>query len=79
MTSLFWLSNVTGGESACAKGSFWRICWTQLLDSYIPTVDLPVGRLWRRAMWPPAPSGSRTLFITITGAEASPVQGGSPP
>ena len=46
MTSLFWLSNVTGGEVRLCEGEFLEDLLDQLLDSYIPTVDLPVGRLW---------------------------------
>lgn len=46
VTSLFWLSNVTGGEVRLCEGEFLEDLLDQLLDSYIPTVDLPVGRLW---------------------------------
>ena len=46
VTSLFWLENVTGGTARLCEGEFLEDLLDQLLDSYIPSIDLPVGRLW---------------------------------
>ncbi len=49
VTSLFWLENVTGGEVRLCEGDFLEELMDLLVDSYVPTIDLPVGRLWEES------------------------------
>ena len=46
VTSLFWLENITSGEIRLCEGDFVEELLDLLTEHYIPTIDLPIGRLW---------------------------------